>query len=379
MRMKTTSSCATVLAATMIANAAPMPDTYRVYFGTTAGGDERGIYMALFDTQTGQLSEVAHVSNSVRPGFIVIHPDGRHLYATEATGSAPAGESGVVSAYRIEADGMLTDLNTQPSGGVGPCHVSLDPAGKQLLVANYGSGSCAVLLILPDGTLGKPTAIRRHSGAGPNTDRQEAAHTHSFNSDPSGQFALAADLGIDTILIYRLSNGTLAPNIPSVIHTAPGAGPRHLTFRPDGKFVYACMELNGTVSAYAYEAGNLTEIQTLPTLPDDFDGYNTVSEVRLTPDGRFLYVGNRGHESLAIFGVDLETGKLTALGHEPTQGNHPRHFNIDPTGQFLIVANAYSNNAVVFRIDKETGQLEFTGSEISVPAATCVQFYNPSR
>ncbi|MBC8207097.1 MAG: lactonase family protein [Kiritimatiellales bacterium] len=375
--MKANSSCASVLAAaSMIANAAPMPDTYRVYFGTTAGGGERGIYMALFDTQTGQLGEAAHVSNSVRPGFIVIHPDGKHLYATEATGSAPAGESGAVSAYRIEADGMLTDLNTQPSGGEGPCYISIDPTGKQLLVANYGSGSCAVLPILPDGTLGDPTAIRRHSGSGPNPERQEAAHTHSFNCDPSGQFALAADLGIDTILIYHLSNGTLAPNIPSVIQTAPGAGPRHLTFSPNGKFVYTSMELNGTVSAYAYKAGALTEIQTLPTLPTNFDGYNTVSEVRLTPDGRFLYVGNRGHESLAVFGVDLETGKLTALGHEPTRGNHPRHFNIDPTGQFLIAANLYSNNAVVFRINQETGQLEFTGSEITVPAATCVQFFS---
>ena len=379
MRMKTNSSCVSVLAATMLAHVASATDACRVYFGTTAGGDERGIYTALLDTQTGTLGEAVRVSDSVRPGFIVIHPDGKHLYATEATGSAPAEESGVVSAYRIEEDGMLTDLNTQPSGGVGPCYVSLDPAGKQLLVANYGSGSCAILSILADGTLGKPTAIRRHNGSGPNPERQEAAHTHSFNCDPSGQFALATDLGIDTILVYRLSNGTIAPNIPSIIHTAPGAGPRHLTFSPDGKFVYACMELNGTVSAYAYEAGELTEIQTLPTLPDDFDGANLTSEVRLTPDGRFLYVGNRGHESLAIFGVDLETGKLTALGHEPTQGNHPRHFNIDPTGQFLIVANLYSNNAVVFRINQETGQLDFTGSEISVPASTCIQFHNPPR
>ena len=372
--MKTTSSCASVLAATIITNAVPASGAFRVYFGTQAKGEQCGIYMALFDTQAGTLGEAIRVSDSVRPGFIVIHPDGKHLYATEATGSAPAGESGFVSAYRIEADGMLTDLNTQPSGGLGPCHISLDPAGKYLLVANYRGGSCAVLPILPNRTLGQPTSIRRHSGSGPNLKRQEKAHAHSFTCDPSGQFALAADLGLDQILIYRLKSGSLTPADPPFALTAPGAGPRHLTFDASGRFVYACMELNGTVSVYAYESGTLREIQTLPTLPDDFSGANTTSEVCLTPDGRFLYVGNRGHESLAIFEVSTETGKLTALGHEPTRGKHPRHFNIDPTGQFLIAANAHTDNVVVFRIDKETGQLEFTGSEIRVPAATCIQF-----
>ncbi len=373
--MKTNSSCASVLAASLISNAAPSSDTLRVYFGTQAKGDQRGIYMALFNTKTGQLDKAVRASDSTRPGFIAIHPDGKHIYATEATGSAPAEQGGFVSAYRIEEPaGTLVNLNTQPSGGPGPCHVSIDPSGEHLLVANYRGGSCAVLPILPDGTIGALTAFRRHSGSGPNPERQETAHTHSFNCDPSGQFALAADLGLDKIFVYRLADGTLPPAEPPFTRTAPGAGPRHLTFDPAGKFVYACMELNGTVSAFKYESGMLTEIQTLPTLPADFDGENTTSEVCLTPDGRFLYVGNRGHESLAIFERNPETGMLTALGHEPTRGNHPRHFNIDPTGQFLIAANAHSANVVVFSIDQQTGRLEFTGCEISVPVATCIQF-----
>jgi 6-phosphogluconolactonase len=373
--MKTNNACASVLAAGMIANAAPLPDTYRIYFGTQAKDAKRGIYMALFDTKTGQLGEAVRVSDSVRPGFIVIHPDGKHIYATEATGSATDNTGGCVSAYFIdEPSGNLLDLNTQPSGGIGPCHVSLTPDGNYLLEANYRAGTCSVLPILTDGTLDAPSAIRRHSGSGPNTKRQEKAHTHSFNCDPTGQFALAADLGIDKVLVYQLSSGTLTPNIPSFAPTAPGAGPRHLTFSPDGKFVYVCMELNGTVSAYKYSDGTLTEIQTLSTLPDDFNGENTVSEVRITPDGRFLFVGNRGHESLAVFSVDSETGKLTALGHESTRGKHPRHFNIDPTGTFLIAANMHSDNVVVFRIDQETGQLDFTGSEINVPNPSCAQF-----
>lgn len=347
---------------------------FRVYFGTQAKDAERGIYMALFDAKTGQLAEAIRVSDSVRPGFIQIHPDGQHLYATEAAGSEAPHDGGFVSAYRIDTDGMLTDLNTRPSGGIGPCHLSFDLDAKHLLVANYRSGSCAVLPILPSGSLGNPTAIRRHSGTGPNAKRQEQEHTHSFNCTPDGNFALAADLGIDKILIYRLINGLLTPAVPSYISTAPGAGPRHLTFSPDGKFMYACMELNGTVSAYNYNDGQLSEIQTLSTLPVGFSGENTVSEVRITPDGRFLYVGNRGHESLAVFEVDRTSGQLTALGYESTRGKHPRHFNIDPEGEWLICANAHTDNVVVFQIDPKTGQLQFTGSEIKVPAATCVQF-----
>lgn len=371
--MKTNNSCASVLAASLIANSA-QAGVYRVYFGTQAKGDDCGIYMALFDTATGQLSEAERVSNSARPGFIVLHPDGKHLYATDATGSYTGEKNQCVSAYRMEESGKLTDLNTQPSGGNGPCHVSLDPTGKWLLAAHYGSGSCAVLPILGNGELGEPTAIRQHEGSGANPKRQDRAHTHSFYTSPDGQFALSCDLGMDKILTYRLEDGTLEPHDPPFIRTAPGAGPRHLTFSPDGKFVYACMELNGTVCAYEYSDGTLTEIQTLPTLPDDFDGENTGSEVCITPDGRFLYVGNRGHESLAIYSIDPETGKLTALGHESTRGKHPRNFNIDPTGQFLIAANMHTDNVVVFRINQETGQLEFTGSEITVPAPSCVKF-----
>lgn len=371
--MKTNNPCASVLAASMIANSV-QAGVYRVYFGTQAKGDECGIYMALFDTQTGQLSEAERVSDSIRPGFVVIHPNGEHLYATDATGSYPGEKNQSVSAYRIEESGKLTDLNTQPSGGKGPCHASLDPTGKWLLAANYRGGSCAVFPILGNGGLGESTAVRQHEGRGPNADRQEAAHTHSFYASPDGRFALTCDLGMDKILTYRLENGTLEPHDPPFVRTAPGTGPRHLTFSPDSKFVYACMELNGTVCAYKYSDGTLTEIQTLPTLPDDFDGNNTTSEVVTTPDGRFLYVGNRGHESLAIYSIDPENGKLTALGHKSTRGKHPRNFNIDPTGQFLIAANMHTDNVVVFQIDPESGQLEFTGSEIKVPSPSCVKF-----
>jgi len=348
----------------------------RVYFGTQAKGMSRGIYMALFNDETGELGVPVPVSDSIRPGFIVIHPDGKHLYATDATGSFTGGKDRFVSAYRIEASGILTDLNTQPSGGDGPCHLSLDPSGTWCLAANYRGGSCAVFPILGNGELGEASAIRQHRGSGPVPARQDSAHTHSFNCDPSGRFALAADLGTDRIFVYRLKDGTLEEAAPPFTQTAPGAGPRHLVFHPSGKTVYVSMELNNTVAAYEYNEGTLREVQALSTLPPGFTGENTVSEVCITPDGRFLYVGNRGHDSLAAFAVDPDSKKLTALGHEPTRGQHPRHFNINPSGRFLIAANLLTDNAVVFRIHRETGQLEFTGSEIKIPHPTCVQFFS---
>jgi 6-phosphogluconolactonase len=345
---------------------------YRVYFGTTSTDASHGIYMAEFDTEHGTLGQAKRVSDAVRPGFIVIHPDGKHLYATDASSSFTGGRGEHVSAYTINSDGSLSDLNTQPSGGQGPCHISLSPDAKTLLAANYRGGSCAILPIHNDGTLRSPTSVRQHNGSGPNSARQETAHTHSFNCTPDGQFALAADLGIDEILSYRLQIGKLTPH--NVTKTAPGAGPRHLVFHPSRPMAYVSMELTGTVSVYAYEDGSLAELQTLPTLPDDFCDDNTVSEVCLTPDGRFLYVGNRGHDSLAIFKIDPVSGKLTAIGHQSTLGEHPRHFNIDPTGTFIIVANMHSNNIVVFRIDRDTGQLTPTNGEIIVSNASCVQF-----
>lgn len=344
----------------------------RIYFGTTATQEKRGIYRADFDAETGQIGNAVRVSDSVRPGFIVIHPNGKNLYATDAAGRFPGVSGAHVSAYEINPDGTLSDLTTQPSGGKGPCHLSLSPDGRWLLAANYRGGSCSVLPVLKNGALGEPASIQQHNGSGPNAKRQEQAHTHSFNITPDGSFAIAADLGMDKMMMYRIKDGALS--LHCVTETAPGAGPRHLVFHPNGRFAYVSMELNGTVGAYRYGVGTSSEIQTLPTLPTDFSGDNTVSEVQITPDGRFLFVGNRGHESLAIYAVDPETGTLTARGHESTRGQHPRHFNIDPTGRFLIAANMHSDTIVVFRIDPQTGQLEFTGSEIPVPAPSCVRF-----
>lgn len=356
------------------------PEVYRVYFGTSARQEQCGIYLATLDMKTGTLSEASRVSKARQPGFISIHPGGKHIYATGAGSSSSDQNKDAVSSFQIEEpDGMLTDLNTQASGGLNPCHVSIDSSGKNLLVANYTGASCSALPIQTDGSLAPPSSTQlHHGGSNAHPTRQAEAFAHSINLSPDGRFAFVADLGADKIMIYRFDaeSGILEANEPPFVKTEPGGGPRHFTFHPSGHFAYANLELSNKVVAYAYDAthGGLTEIQTEPTLPKEFDGMTTTAEIAITPDGRFLYVSNRGHDSIAIFGVDATTGTLIPLGHELVRGKTPRNFGIDPTGSYLIVANQDSENVVVFKINQTTGLLQFTGSDIKVPKPICVRF-----
>jgi 6-phosphogluconolactonase len=284
-----------------------------------------------------------------------------------------------VSAYAIDTtSGRLLLLNQQSSGGAGPCHVTVDRAGKNILVANYGSGSVAVLPVNHDGSLGEASAVVQHSGSSVNPQRQAGPHAHSINLDSDNNYAVAADLGLDQLLVYRFDStrGTLVPNEPPSIRLPAGGGPRHLAFHPSGRFAYANNEMTSTVSALAYDAqrGTFDELNTISTLPaEGFEG-NSTAEVRAHPSGKFVYVSNRGHNSIAMFEVDPRTGKLTPLGHESTRGKIPRNFNLDPSGRFLLVANQDSNNVVVFRVDPDKGTLMPTGSEITVPHPVCVRF-----
>lgn len=359
-------------------------DGYRLYFGSIAKEGRGGIYMASLDMKTGQLGKAAAVAPTAGSGFLVIHPDGKRLYSTLADRDFNGTKSGAVQAYRITGpDGLLAEANTESSGGSLACHVSLDPLGKNLLVANYLGGSCTVLPIKPDGSLAPASSVQKHTGSSIHPKRQTAAFTHSVNCDPAGRFALVADLGMDKIMTYRFDAalGTLVPGEPPFTATEAGGGPRHLTFHPSGKFVYAGLELTNKVVAYAYDAatGTLHEIQSINTLPDGFAAESTTSEVLTTPDGRFLYVANRGHNSLSIFAIDPATGKLSLVGHEPTRGDIPRNFHIDPTGTYLVVVNAKPGNAVVFRIHPEDGRLAFTGSEVEIPNPGCVRGLFPPK
>jgi 6-phosphogluconolactonase len=374
--MKKTLALLLVIVSLIVPNVFADSDSLWVYIGTYTGPKSKGIYVMKMDAATGQLSEPRVAAEVANPSFLTLHPSHKFLYAVSEGGGK---DGGVVSAFSIAPEtGLLTLLNQQTSGGDGPCFVGLDPAGKMALVANYGSGSFESLPIGEDGKLGVPSTKIQDAGAGPNSKRQQGPHAHSINSDAAGRFAVAADLGLDKLFIFRLDPlaATLTPNDPPFFHTAPGAGPRHFTFHPGGKFAYVINELNSTVTALAYDAekGALSELQTLTTLPADFHDNNSTAEVQVHPSGKFLYGSNRGHDSLAAFSIDERTGKLTPIGHYPTLGKTPRNFRMDPAGNFLLAAHQGSDSVVAFKVDLKTGALTPTGQSVSMGQPVCVKF-----
>lgn len=355
--------------------------TARVYVGTYTWKGSKGIYLLEMDLATGKLSEPTLAAETANPSFLALHPSRQYLYAVGEIGDFGGKKSGAVSAFAVLPEtGKLKLLNQQPSGGTGPCHVSADGEGKNVLVANYSSGSIAVLPIAEDGSLKEPSCTIQHVGKGPDPKRQEGPHAHSINLDAAGRFAFAADLGLDKLFVYRFdaAQGKLTPNEPPAASVAPGAGPRHFAFHPNGRFAYVINEMGMTVTAFTYdpERGVLKEFQTVPTLPAgrETGPDDSTAEVQVHPSGRFLYGSNRGHDSIAVFAIDAETGKLTPTGHAATQGKAPRHFGIAPTGAYLVAANQGSNSLVVFRIDAKTGALTPTGQTVEVPLPVCVKF-----
>jgi len=365
----------------IVGAAAPRADApkFRVYVGTYTGAKSKGIYLCEVDTSTGKLTSKGLAGEATNPSFLALHPNRKFLYAVGEVASVDGKKGGGVSAFVIDqATGKLTLLNHRSSVGAGPCHLVVDKEGKNVLVANYGGGSVAVLPVDAEGQLREASSFSQHRGASVNKQRQEAPHAHSVNLDPANRFAFVADLGLDQVLVYRFDSmkGGLVPNDPPAAAVAPGSGPRHFAFHPSGKFAYVINEMLLTVTAFAYDPdrGTLKELQSIATTPDGVKpGYST-AEVVVHPSGKFLYGSNRGHDSIAVFKIDPETGQLTFLGAEPTQGRTPRNFNIDPTGQFLLAANQGSDTITVFRIDAETGKLRFTGQSVEVPAPVCIKF-----
>jgi 6-phosphogluconolactonase len=329
-----------------------------------------GVFLYQVDSGNGKWTPVSAYPAGLNPSFLTFSPDRRFLYAVNEL------RQGEASAFAVNAqNGGLSLLNSQPTHGADPCYVCCDASGRWLLIANYSSGCLSVFPLAEDGRLLPLNDLVQHTGSGPLTDRQEQAHAHSIRFDPSGRFILAADLGIDQVLVYRLNaDGHLLLHEPSGLTTQPGAGPRHFDFSPSGKIMYLANELYSTVMACTWdsEKGILQPFQTLATLPAGFEGVNTVADIHVAPGGAWLYVSNRGHDSLAIFAIELSSGKLTPAGYASTGGLWPRNFAIDPSGNYLYVANQNSNSIVAFRINLETGQLSPTGQVIAVPSPVCV-------
>jgi 6-phosphogluconolactonase len=362
----------------------PKPEAMRVYIGTYTGPKSKGIYVAELDPETGTLSPPKIAAESINPSFLATDSHERFLYAVNEVPNFEGEKAGAVSAYAIDPHtGALKFLNQQSTRGDGPCHLAVDREAKNVLAANYGGGSLAVLPVAADGKLKPASTFIQHTGHGMLRNRQNAPHAHAIGEWPGTPFVVAADLGLDKLLVYRFDSakGALTPNDPPAASSAPGAGPRHFAIDRQGDHVYANNEINSTVTVFDGDKkrGELSAVQTVSTLPEGYKGSNSTAEIQLHPSGRFLYVSNRGHHSLAIFTVEAKTGRIHAVGHQPTGGKTPRNFAIDPSGTYLYAANQDSDSVVVFRVDPTTGKLEPTGLSANVPAPVCVLFIRKTQ
>ncbi len=352
-----------------------------VYIGTYTGAKSKGIYVSRLDLASGALSAPTLAAESANPSFLAVHPTRDLIYAVNEIGNYEGKPGGSVSAFTINREtGALTALNRQSSVGGGPAHVTVDHAGRNVLVANYGGGSVAVLPIGSDGALRPSSAFIQHTGSSVNPARQKEPHAHSVIVDSADRFAYVADLGLDKVMIYRLDGGkgSLVANDPPFATAEPGAGPRHLALHPQRRFAYVINEMQNTVTAFSRDAerGGLTALQTISTLPADqkpLPNYST-AEVLVHPSGKFLYGSNRGHDSIAVFAIDETSGRLTFVETQPTQGSTPRGFGIDPTGGYLLAGNQRSDSVVAFKINPETGRLTPTGSRIDVGSPVSIKF-----
>jgi 6-phosphogluconolactonase len=338
--------------------------------------------MSTFDDATGKLGEPELAAETRNPSFLAIHPNRRWLYAVGEISELNGQKNvGAVTAFSIDsATGKLTELNQQGSGGGGPCHVSVDPSGRCAMVANYGGGSAGALPIRADGRLSPIGNVVQHLG-GSNADarRQSAPHAHSINPDAAGRYAFVADLGLDKVMIYKLdaANGKLTPNDPPFAAVAPGAGPRHFAFHPNGRWAYVINEMALTLTVFNYDAatGKLDELETVSTVPAGTPRTGSTAEVQVHPSGKFVYGSNRDpHNTIASFKVDPSTGKLTLTGLQGEGVKTPRNFTVDPTGKFALVANQGGGSVLVFRIDPTDGTLKPTEHRVAVDAPVCVKF-----
>ncbi len=351
----------------------------RVYVGTYTGARSKGIYLLDFDPATGSLTSKGVAAETPSPSFLAIHPNRRFLYAANEVGTFGGKAGGGVSAFAIDPKtGALTPLNNQTSGGADPCALIVDPSGRNVLVANYSGGSLEVLPIASDGSLGAPSAFVQHVGSSVDKGRQTSPHAHSIDLDVTGRLAIASDLGLDKVMIYRFdpARGTLTPNDPAFAPVKAGSGPRHFALHPDGKHAYVISEMACTVTAFDFDpaSGAFAELQSISTRGPGGKPGNSTAEIMVHPSGKFVYGSNRGDDTLAIYSVAPASGKLTLVGHQSTGGKTPRNFGIDPTGRFLLAANQDSGTVVVFRIDPATGLLKQVGRPVDVPSPVCVKF-----
>jgi 6-phosphogluconolactonase len=350
-----------------------------VYFGTSTTDARQGLYLSRLNQETGSLSPAVRVAEKSNSVFMAFSPDRKHLYSLAEVPGAGGNPVEAIETFEVDAStGRLTGVGEQVTDGSEACHISVDPSGECVLTANYGDHYIEVFQIGADAVAGKRSCIVHHAGSGPNKDRQESAHPHSINVDPSGRFAIVADLGQDKVFVYRLdaAKGALTPNDPAFTVVAPGSGPRHFAFHKDGKHAFVINELSASITAFNWdsEKGVLTPYVTVPILNKDYKGpTNTAAEVVISKDGRFVYGSNRGDDSIVVHAFDSGTGKLTFVQRITDGIKVPRNYAIDPSGRWLVCGNLKANTATVYRVDTDTGRLRLSGT-IAVPEPLCVRF-----
>ena len=362
----------------MALQTAALGEKYWVYIGTYTGKTSQGIYKVHFDLtgmKVGQPELVAEVRN---PSFLALHPKGEFLYAVGELQEFEGKRVGAVSAFAIDSGtGRLRMLNQQPSGGAGPCHLTLAADGHWLLVANYSGGTVAVLEVAADGRLGSPQCVVKHEGQSVHPTRQRQPHPHQVRIAPGTNLVLVPDLGTDQVVLYRLGreSGKLEPNDPPFVRLPPGSGPRHLAYSQGNRFLFVLNELTATVSVFRCQDSVPVElVETVSALPADFTGENTAAEIVVHPSNRWVFSSNRGHDSIAIFRFDEGEGKLELVGHAPSGGRTPRNFNLDPSGRVLFSANQNSDSVLIYSVDVEKGHLADTGLSFQVGSPVCIIF-----
>ena len=351
---------------------------YYLFIGTYTSGKSEGIYVYRFNLTTGELKPVSTASGVSNPSYLAISPSRKFVYAVnENSGKLP----GEVSAFDFDKKtGKLSFLNKQLSGGDDPCYVSTDKSGKWVVVGNYTGGNLSALPVNADGSLQPYAQLIQHTGKSANKNRQEKAHVHSTIFSPDYKYLMVPDLGMDKVTCYRFTPSQKTPLVPAAnpfVSVPPGNGPRHVDFHPNGKYMYLVEEMSGTVAAYKYNNGKLSLIQRTSSHPKDYSGEKGSADIHVSPDGRFLYASNRGDaNNIAIFSIDMASGKLHSIGYQSVLGKTPRNFMIAPNGKYLLVANQESDNIVIFKRDMQTGLLTETGTQINIPNPVCLKMIN---
>jgi 6-phosphogluconolactonase len=359
----------------------PAGSPHLFFVGTYTGGatGSEGIYAFEFDDATGALTARGLAAATPSPSFLALSADRRFVFAVNELETYDGAPGGSVTSFAVDANNArLAALGTQPSRGAHPCHLELDRSGRYLAVANYTGGNYALLPVSADGRLGAPTAVVAGVGRGP-TPRQQGPHGHAVTFDVANRFLIATDLGLDKVLVYRFdgTTGALTPHEPPAANLAPGAGPRHFAFHPNGRHAYVINELDSTITSFGWDAaaGRFSMVGTVPTLPADFAGSSTTAEIQIHPTGRFVYGSNRGHDSIAVFSAAPD-GSLSLVELESTRGRTPRSFAIDPTGRWLLAANQDTSTLAVFAIDQASGALDPVGATVQTPTPVSILFVN---